>query len=230
MQNINTTDRDSYLQQNGDRLTVLLKLAMIDSPEEPFFDRLAQIASEVIGTPVSLMSMVTETYQFFKSSVGLPEPWQSQRQTPLTHSFCQHVVEQDRTLVIEDARQHPLVKDNLAIPDLNVIGYLGVPVKTEDGHRLGSFCVIDGEPRQWTDNDIAIMEAFADVVNAEIDTRAAAYKAGQLEAYIESETLDIDALQRDLLNMRDTKQIIVRLKDFANEISTQSFSGLTQTR
>lgn len=154
------------------RLQVLRELALIDAPQETIYDRITQTASSVIGVPVSLVSMVGDQYQFFKSMVGLPEPWASDRSTPLSHSFCQHVVATNEPLVVEDARGVDFLKDNLAIPDLNVIGYLGMPLTLKDGKSLGSFCVIDGAPRAWTDTEIGIVRAFAEIITAEIDLRA----------------------------------------------------------
>ncbi len=154
------------------RLQVLRELALIDANAETVYDRITETASEIVGVPVSLVSMVGDRYQFFKSMVGLPEPWASDRSTPLSHSFCQHVVASNEPLVVEDARNVDFLKDNLAIPDLNVIGYLGIPLTLKDGKPLGSFCVIDGAPRQWNDTEIAIVREFADIITSEIDLRA----------------------------------------------------------
>lgn len=154
------------------RLQVLRELALIDAPAETIYDRLTITASKVIDAPVSLVSMVGDQYQFFKSMVGLPEPWASDRSTPLSHSFCKHVVGTNEPLVVSDARDVDFLKDNGAIPDLNVIGYLGMPLTLQDGKSLGSFCVIDGSPRDWNDTEIAIMREFADIITAEIDLRA----------------------------------------------------------
>jgi GAF domain-containing protein len=131
---------------NTERLKILRDLALIDSPAETVYDRITQLASKAVGSPVSLVSMVGSDYQFFKSFVGLPEPWASDRSTPLSHSFCQHVVATNEPLIVSDARNVDFLKDNLAIPDLNVIGYLGIPLTLQSGQRLGSFCVIDGKP------------------------------------------------------------------------------------
>ena len=179
MQNFNI-DRHKVILENTNRLAVLRNLALVDSDGEPFFDRMTTIASEILDAPVSLVSMVTSNYQFFKSSHGLPEPWQSQRRTPLSHSFCQYVTTSGEPLIVEDARENDLLKTNLAIRDLDVIGYLGMPLKTGDGKGLGSFCMIDSQPRRWSEDEIAIVQAFSEVVNAEISNivyRATIYRA-----------------------------------------------------
>ena len=160
---------------NMERLKVLVDLSLIGSAEETVYDRFTALASVVIGAPVSLVSMVASDHQFFKSQVGLPDPWKSQRRTPLSHSFCQHVVATNEPLIVSDAREVELLKDNGAIPDLNVIGYLGIPLTLSDGKSLGSFCVIDGEPREWEDVEIAIMKEFADLITLEFDMRASAF-------------------------------------------------------
>lgn len=156
---------------NFERLNTLTDLALLKSNNVEIYDRLTTLAGEALDTPVSLLSLVANNYQFFKSFVGLPEPWKSRRQTPLSHSFCQHVVVSNEPLIVEDAREHDLVKDNLAIPDLNVIGYLGMPLTLKDGYTLGSFCVIDGEPRQWTQTEIDIVRELSELILMEFEMR-----------------------------------------------------------
>jgi hypothetical protein len=155
------------------RLAALRETALLDSPTEAAFDRLARLAARLLAAPVALVTLVDEDRQFFKSCIGLPEPWASRRETPLSHSFCQHAVALGEPLVIEDARTHPLVGDNLAIRDLGVIAYLGMPLITGDGLALGSFCVIDGVPRRWSAEDVATLADLAGSVMTEIELRAA---------------------------------------------------------
>lgn len=162
-----------------DRMKVLFELALIQAPEETIYNRITLLASEVIKAPVSLVSMVALDYQFFKSQVGLPDPWKSERRTPLSHSFCQHVMNENKPLIVTDARENDLLKTNLAIRDLDVIAYLGIPLVLEDKIALGSFCVIDSAPREWEAIDIQIMTALARMIGHEFDTRADA-KRGAL--------------------------------------------------
>src|SRR3954454_2304295 len=150
------------------RLAALRATALLDSEPEEGFDRLTSLASRVLDVPVALVSLVDEDRQFFKSCIGLPEPWSSRRGTPLSHSFCQHAVASGEPLVIEDARDHPLVHDNLAIRDLDVIAYAGVPLVTSDGAVLGRFCAIDSQPRSWSDADMAFVREMAASAMTEI--------------------------------------------------------------
>src|SRR4051812_31351632 len=133
------------------RVEALRSACLLDAPAAEEFDRHTRLATRILGVPVSLVSFVDTDRQFFMSSVGLAEPWASARQTPLSHSFCQYPVASRMPLVIEDARTHPVLRTNRAIPDLGVIAYAGIPLITKDGAALGSFCIIDTKPRCWTD-------------------------------------------------------------------------------
>ena len=154
-----------------DRLTALHASAMLDSPREEPFDRLARLAARVVNAPVALVSAVDHDRQFFKSCLGLPEPWNTQRETPLSHSFCQHVVAGREPVIVSDARKDERLLDNLAIRDLGVIAYLGVPLITREGHAIGTLCVIDNEPRIWTNDEISLVNDVAAAVVTEITLR-----------------------------------------------------------
>lgn len=153
------------------RLEALAATGLADSEPEEAFDRLTGLVQRCLRVPVALVSIVDDHRQVFKSQQGLPEPWCSIRETPLSHSFCKHVVVQDAPLVIEDARVEPLVQDNPAVLEFNVAAYLGVPLRTPDGHTLGSLCAIDSVPRAWTEADREVVEALAEAVMVEIATR-----------------------------------------------------------
>jgi GAF domain-containing protein len=114
------------------RLRVLRASDLVDSAPEPAFDRLSRLAAALLGVPVALVSLVDDRRQFFKSAFGLKEPWASRRQTPLTHSFCQYATRDRSRLVVSDAREHPVLRDNLAIRDLDVVAYAGIPLIVAD--------------------------------------------------------------------------------------------------
>ena len=79
---------------NLNRLAELRRTALLDTPPEEPFDRLTRLATRLCKTPVGLVSLVDRDRQFFKSAIGLPEPWRTKRETPLSHSFCKHAVTQ----------------------------------------------------------------------------------------------------------------------------------------
>ena len=158
------------------RLDALRATGLLDTDISPAFDRHARLAAQVLNAPVALVSLVDSDRQFFKSCLGLPEPWASGRESPLTHSFCQHAVAQREPLVVHDAREHEILRDNLAIRDMGVIAYAGIPLIDADGHALGTLCVIDSQPRHWTTDQIQLLSDLAASVTTEI---ALARAAGQ---------------------------------------------------
>lgn len=158
---------------DGARLAALRDLGLLDGAREESFDRLTRLATVVLGVPVSLVSLVDAERQFFLSEQGLQEPWSRARQTPLSHSFCQHAVATRQPLVIADAREHPLVSDNLAIRDLGVIAYAGIPLILSDGNGVGALCAIDGKPREWTDAELAVLKDLSGAVTDLLDLKAA---------------------------------------------------------
>src|SRR5262245_20878149 len=124
------------------RLAALKSTGLLDSAPEPGYDALVDLISELLSTPIALVSLVADSRQFFKAAVGLAEPWASRRETPLSHSFCKHVVASGAPLVVSDARESALLRDNPAISELGVIAYAGVPLHV-NGEPVGAFCAID---------------------------------------------------------------------------------------
>lgn len=161
------------------RLAALRETGLLDSSPEAFFDNLTRLATEVLHLPVALISLVDEKRQFFKSEQGLPPGAAPGRETPLSHSFCQYVAALGEPLVVSDAREAPLVQNNLAVRDLDVIAYAGIPLKTEEGYTIGSFCAIDTKPREWSPQDLSVLRTLAKQAMAEITLRTRLRKADQ---------------------------------------------------
>ena len=158
----------SDLLRDPARLEALTRSELMDSPPEEVFDRLTRLAMKLLGAPVATMTLVDDTRQYFKSAVGT-----AVSQTPLSHSFCQHVVTGGAPLVVTDARLDPRVSENAAVDDLDVIAYCGVPLTDADGNTLGSFCAIEHGPREWTEIEIEILTELAHNIMTELDLRAA---------------------------------------------------------
>lgn len=86
----------------------------------------------------------------------------------MSHSFCQHVVTSGEPLVVANAHDTPLVAENLAIMELGVIAYAGVPLRVGGGQVIGSMCAIDHSPRAWTDLELDELTAIAAECSAAI--------------------------------------------------------------
>lgn len=148
------------------RLASLESTGLLDSEPEACFDALTALAAKLLNAPTALLSLVDNERQFFKSQFGLGEPWATQRQTPLSHSFCQWVVSEQKDLIVGDAREHAVLRNNGAVHDLGVIAYAGVPLKIDSVNTIGSFCTLDSNPHQWSATDMENLSDLAKIVNA----------------------------------------------------------------
>lgn len=164
-------------------------LGLVDAEPEQAFDGLSALAARLFDVPVALVSIVEEENdrQFFKSQVGLAEPWAATRQTPLSDSFCRHVKERDEPLVVNNSAEHELVRDNGAVTKLDVIAYLGVPIYSPNRRPIGALCVIDHKSRDWSAEDVGLLKALAGCVSNEILLRASLRKGERLRQALESE-------------------------------------------
>ncbi|MFJ8168639.1 GAF domain-containing SpoIIE family protein phosphatase [Streptomyces sp. NPDC094473] len=150
-----------------------LRLAGLTAAADPGMDRFARLVARFLRVPVSLVSLLETDRQVFPGMVGLAEPWAARRETPLSHSFCQHVVIDRRPLVLEDTRVHQRTCASLAIPDLQVIAYAGMPLTDADGHVLGSLCAIDHKPRKWTAEELQDLGDLTAACSVELQLRIA---------------------------------------------------------
>lgn len=150
------------------RLHALHALCILDTPPEPEFDDLVQLAAAICGTPVSLISFVDEQRQWFKSSHGL-----ELAETPRSVAFCHHTIEQPGLMLVEDATLDPRFQTNpLVIGSTGWRFYAGMPLQGSDGHALGTLCVLDRVPRSLTPDQKTALRTLAHQVNASLDLRS----------------------------------------------------------
>lgn len=229
-------DENKHLSilQDTQRLEKLRRLCLLDTSADPAFDRLTRLASDILGMPISLVSLIDVDRQFFKSQMGLPEPWATRRHTPLTHSFCQHVVTSNEALIVADAREDSLLKDNLAIQDMDVIAYAGIPLTTSDDLTLGSFCVIDSKPHDWTENEIRVLRDLAASVVTEIELRSELLERQEAEKALQQQEVFLHHLIDNIPNIiylkNDKGRIVLANQALADlyETTPESLVGKTE--
>ncbi|MTI17518.1 response regulator [Rhodobacteraceae bacterium RKSG542] len=151
----------------------LEQLGIVNSQPEQCFDTITSLTSQVLGVPVSLVSIVQpeEDRQYFKSALGLGEPWASRRQTPLSHSFCKLVCATDELLNVSNAPEDDRVKNNLAVSELGVVAYLGAPIRIGQSSPIGALCAIDGNIREWSKADEDTLKTLARAVTDQFTLR-----------------------------------------------------------
>ena len=184
------------------RLQALRGLCVLDTPSEERFDRIVRTAARLFGVPTALVSLLDEGRQWFKARVGLPAS-----ETPRDVSFCGHAILGAGTFVVPDAVHDARFHDNplvLGAPFIRF--YAGHPVRAPDGSRVGTLCLLDSRPRDFSDADRA---ALAD-----------------LSAWVE---LELDAITVRLA--RDALQAQERLKnEFVSTVSHELRTPLTSIR
>ncbi|OLT53178.1 SpoIIE family protein phosphatase [Cellulosimicrobium sp. CUA-896] len=155
---------------------------------DEFFDRFARLVQRQLEVPAALVTLVLDDQQLLPGAVGLPSPYQALRSTPLTHSFCQFVVDDDKPLVVTDARDVSRLADNGAIDDLGVVAYAGFPIRDPQGRAVGALAAVDDRPRTWADAELATLEDLAAACTAELGLRLAHDRAVALERVAQDAT------------------------------------------
>ena len=153
-----------------ERLAALAALEVLDSSPEAEFDALVQIASSICGTPISLISLIDAERQWFKANVGLPGVSQTQRDI----AFCAHTILGNDLMEVSDALADPRFVDNpLVVSRPDIRFYAGAPIVLSDGHRVGTLCVIDHQPKKLDDQQRATLKNLALAAAAALEGRRA---------------------------------------------------------
>jgi diguanylate cyclase (GGDEF)-like protein len=146
------------------RLSTLRSLNILDTPPEERFDRLTRMAKRLFRVPISLVSLVDEDRQWFKSCIGL-----SASETSRDISFCGHAILGDDLFIIPNAIEDERFKDNpLVLNDPNIRFYAGCPIRAMDGQKLGTLCIIDQKPRNFDKDDLDALVDLASMVEQEL--------------------------------------------------------------
>ncbi len=148
------------------RLADLRALGLLDTPPEERFDRITRTAVRLFGVPIALISLVDANRQWFKSCQGL-----GVSETSRDISFCTYAILGDEALVIEDALLDPRFAANpLVTGEPYIRFYAGQPIRSTIGSKLGTLCIIDRLPRQFSAADRAALSDLAGMVEREMQT------------------------------------------------------------
>ena len=135
------------LPNEKQRLDAIYQLDILDTPYEDEYDDIVKLASSICNTPISAITLVESSRQWFKAKVGLED-----RETSRNISFCGHAIAANTDLYqVEDATKSEIFFDNpLVTGNPNIRFYAGVPLVNANGLKLGTLCVIDNKPKQLT--------------------------------------------------------------------------------
>ncbi len=150
------------------RLRALDRLDILDTPREASFDRITRLIRTVLDVPIAIVSVIDGHRQWYKACEGLATSEAERKDT-----FCRYTILQDSPLIVQDATKDPRFADNPHVRnDPHIRFYAGVPLRTRDGHNVGSVCAIGYTPRQFSERETAILQDLADLAMEDLELRA----------------------------------------------------------
>lgn len=172
---------DSIEANERKRLAALASYDALDTPKERDFDEIAQLASDICGTPIAVVNLIADERQFFKAEVGL-----GVRETPFESSFCAKAILEEDFLLVPDATKDSRFDCNpLVTGEPHLRFYAGAILKTADNLPIGTVCVLDYQPRELSELQQRTLRVLARQVMTQLELRrtlkleAAARRAAQ---------------------------------------------------
>lgn len=187
------------------RLAALHRLDILDTPPDPAFDRITDVAKRVCGCPIALVSLVDDERQWFKSSIGLEAA-----QTPREVAFCGYTILEAQILEVPDATRDPRFADNpLVTGEPWIRFYAGAPIEVAPGVRVGTLCVIDREVRTLSEDQREVLRSLAATIVDLLESHRRAVGLASCVRSLEEETREAHGVGAAL--EREVSQPLARL-------------------
>ncbi|KAL7544530.1 hypothetical protein ACHAWF_007906 [Thalassiosira exigua] len=162
--------RSPFSIRESQRLAALHRTHLLDTEPEERFDRITRLCTAMFDVPISLVSLVDDDRQFFKSNVGLEGTCQTHRDG----AFCAHSILEDDVMVVPNAihdsrfANNPLVEGG---PKIRFYAGCPLEISSWEGtrHKLGTLCIIDSKPREMSEEELRAFRDFGKMVEREID-------------------------------------------------------------
>jgi GAF domain-containing protein len=149
------------------RVAALEKYAILDSEPEQAFDDLAKLATFICKTPIALVSLIDGERQWFKSKIGTDA-----KETPREMAICSTAIQQSDVFVVPDAQKDERFRNNpLVVSEPHIRFYAGAPLITEDGFALGTLCVLDLVPHEFSHEQKDALKTLGRLVLAQMEFR-----------------------------------------------------------
>jgi diguanylate cyclase (GGDEF)-like protein/PAS domain S-box-containing protein len=180
-----------------ERIRTLQSYGILDTPPEPAFDKLVELAAHICRTPIAVISLVDENRQWFKAVTGLDAC-----ETSRDVAFCSHTILSDEIMIVPDATLDIRFADNpLVIGAPGIRFYAGVPLVTPDQYPLGTLCVIDYVPRVLIESELKALKILAEQAVAQLELRLSLKKNKQYASDLR-DTKELLALDHERLESK----------------------------
>jgi GAF domain-containing protein len=155
----NTFGKPIIPENEEERLNALRYYSTLQKLPERFFHNLAHIVARTFATPIALVSLVEKDQVIFKGNVGMEEI----KETPRGISLCSLAVLDNEPTIFNDALKEPCILANpLVAGEFGLRFYAGAPIITPEGYHIGTVCVVDKQPRSFSEEDKKLLKQFAD--------------------------------------------------------------------
>src|SRR5688572_26766717 len=150
------------------RLKALARYKLLKNLPENYFNNMANIMAKTFDTPIALVSLVDKDEVLFPGNVGMVDT----KQAPRNISLCSLAILDEQPTIFENALLEPcLLANPLVAGEFGLRFYAGAPIITEDGFPIGTVCLVDKEPRTFTEIEQQMLEGFARTAMQELDFR-----------------------------------------------------------
>ncbi len=197
----------------NERIDALKTYGILDSLPEKDYDDITQLASEICGTSVSLISLIDDKRQWFKSAHGIDV-----KETPRDFAFCTHaILNPNEVFIVPDSRKDSRFADNpLVKEDPHVVFYAGVPLVNKDGFPLGSLCVVDNTTKELSESQLNALKSLAKQVVTLLELRKANKTLQTFKSLVEERNTELEAIvqtikkqmQPEIITLHSTIEIL----------------------
>ncbi|MEX0797854.1 MAG: response regulator [Bacteriovoracaceae bacterium] len=153
------------------RIEAIKRLGIDRLPLGIHLDQYAKTVAQLFSVKTCMVSIITQTSQYWTAGHCLPDRGRETRGSPKSESFCVLSVKSHAPLIVSNAKENPIFKDNPFV-DLGVRFYAGVPISDFLGHVVGTFCLLANRPKPFTGSDLRLLSVLARRVEAELDLLA----------------------------------------------------------
>ncbi|NJN74594.1 MAG: GAF domain-containing sensor histidine kinase [Limnothrix sp. RL_2_0] len=174
------------------RLAALFRQELLDTPEEEDLNNLVKLAAQLCGSDISLISLVDNHRQWFKASHGLEA-----KETPKEFAFCAHAIHGDDLFEIPNALEDERFADNPFVAgDPHIRSYAGQPLRSPDGYKLGTFCVINRTPKVLTPEQREVLALLTKQAERYLELRYRIHKMNRSMKVIQAQAYALEQVNQ----------------------------------